>query len=105
MCKASRCRPCKVFKPKYEQLANVFSDGAFYSVVGDRNDSTRQLMRDYKVRATPTFMFFRNGKQVHSHSGVNADNMMAALQATLKDGETGDFRTAADILKKDKVEN
>ena len=99
MCKASKCRPCKTFKPKYAGLAEIFSDCEFYSVIGDRNDSTRQLMRDYKVRATPTFLFFRNGKEVHSHSGVNAQNMLNALKECIKSDEAGDLEAAKAVLE------
>lgn len=59
------------------------------------------MMRSYKVRATPTFLFFRNGEQVHSHSGINAQRMVDALKAAVKPTEVGyceEVKFAADVL-------
>jgi thioredoxin 1 len=102
MCKASGCRPCKTFRPRFGLLATLFSDASFYEVIGDRNDSTKTLMRSQKVRATPTFLFFRNGERVHDHSGIKAEKMLEALKATVLPGEAGyteDFARAAEFLE------
>lgn len=75
MCKAKGCRPCKQFARKFSKLAEHFSDCTFAEVIGDRNDSTRGMMRSMKIRATPTFVFFRSGTKVHEHSGINAQKV------------------------------
>ena len=89
MCKAKGCRPCKQFAGKYAKLAEHFADAVFCEVVGDRNDSTRGMMRSMKIRATPTFVFFRDGERIHEHSGVNAQKMIDALGQAVQEGESG----------------
>ncbi|WPT11386.1 Thioredoxin [Picochlorum sp. SENEW3] len=89
MCKAKGCRPCKQFKSKYDTLANYFTDAVFCEVIGDRNESTRNMMRKMKIRATPTFVFYRNEEKVHEHSGINPQKMIDALEAHVLEGETG----------------
>lgn len=89
MCKAKGCRPCKQFAGKYAKLAEHFSDAVFCEVIGDRNDSTRGMMRSMKIRATPTFVFFRDGERIHEHSGVNAQKMIDALGQAVREGESG----------------
>lgn len=89
MCKAKGCRPCKQFGRKYEKLAGHFVDATFCDVFGDRNESTRGMMRSMKIRATPTFVFFRGGEVVHQHSGVNPQKMLDALKVAVQPGEAG----------------
>ena len=89
MAKAKGCRPCKQFQKKYETIAEHFSDSVFVTCIGDRNDSTRGLMRSLKVRATPTFMFFRGQEKVHEHSGINGQKMLDALEDNVLEGEAG----------------
>eukprot|EP00889_Picochlorum_renovo_P006441 jgi/Picre1/33471/NNA_008795.t1 len=89
MCKAKGCRPCKQFKSKYDTLAKYFTDAVFCEVIGDRNESTRNMMRKMKIRATPTFVFYRNEEKVHEHSGINPQKMIDALEAHVMEGETG----------------
>ena len=58
-------------------------------------------MRSLKVRATPTFVFFRNGENVHMHSGINGQKMVDALKVSVKPEESGfceEVKFAADLL-------
>ena len=89
MAKAKGCRPCKQFSRKYNTIAEHFSDSVFVTCIGDRNDSTRGLMRNMKVRATPTFLFFRGGEKVHEHSGINGQKMLDALEDAVGGGGAG----------------
>ena len=89
MCKAKGCRPCKQFSRKFNRLAEHFTDAVFCEVIGDRNESTRNMMRSMKIRATPTFVFFRNGEKIHEHSGINPQKMIDALESAVFDGEAG----------------
>lgn len=89
MAKAKGCRPCKQFQRKYDTIAEHFSDSVFVACIGDRNESTRGLMRSLKVRATPTFMFFRGQEKVHEHSGINGQKMLDALEEYVVEGEAG----------------
>ena len=59
------------------------------------------MMRSLKIRATPTFVFFRGGEQIHMHSGINGQKMVDALKVAVKPEETGfceEVKFAASIL-------
>jgi thiol-disulfide isomerase/thioredoxin len=104
MCKATGCRPCRQFRRKYGKLASHYSDAIFCEVVGDESESTRKMMRELKIRATPTFLFYRNGEMVHTHSGINAQKMVDALKQAVLFSEAGycsEVKFAADLLMAD----
>ena len=73
MAKAKGCRPCKQFSRKYNTIAEHFSDSVFVTCIGDRNDSTRGLMRNMKVRATPTFLSRGGGERAKEYGGIKGE--------------------------------
>ncbi len=85
----------QAFRPKYGKLAAHYSDAIFCEIMGDRSEGTRNMMRAQKVRATPTFIFFRDGENVHSHSGINAQKMVDAIKSMVQEGEAGYCAEAA----------
>ncbi len=89
MCKSKSCHPCKLFKPKFGKLAAAFSDAAFCEITGDRNPGTVAMMRAMAIKATPTFVIFRGGEKLHSHSGKQAAKLIDALLAQAAPGEAG----------------
>ncbi|EFN51580.1 hypothetical protein CHLNCDRAFT_140076 [Chlorella variabilis] len=89
MCKATHCRPCKLFARKYAAAAAQYSDALFTEIYGDETKATRQMMIDMKVRVTPTFAIFRGGEKVHSHGGINETNLHRYISKYLQEGEAG----------------
>jgi thiol-disulfide isomerase/thioredoxin len=70
---SSTCSPCRIVEPVFERLAEERTRGrsganlpAFVKVSID-TPSAQQLASQYAVRATPTFIFFLDGKQVSSY--------------------------------------
>lgn len=62
------------------------------------------MMRSLKVKATPTFIFFRNGESVHMHSGINGQKMIDALKVAVRPSEAGfceEVKFAAALLSSD----
>jgi thioredoxin 1 len=87
------CRPCLAFEPKYERLARQYGDAArLVKVNGNENGNTIELCRDQlKVERTPTFIFFRDGQEIHRHTGINLDVFHEAMaEAGLELGPTED---------------
>ena len=78
-CKASSCRPCKMFARKYGRLAAATPDAVFLVITGDESAETRAMMMAMKVRVTPTFFVYRGGEIVKTATGVNENNLKAAL--------------------------
>ncbi|GAX73882.1 hypothetical protein CEUSTIGMA_g1332.t1 [Chlamydomonas eustigma] len=89
MCKSSHCKPCKAFMLKYHGLATRFPDYVFLDVIGDESPVTRKMMVDYKIKATPTFLLFRDGSLQETVSGTGSNKLLRSLLAQLKEGERG----------------
>jgi thioredoxin 1 len=69
------CGPCKMIYPKVVEMSLAYPDAVFLKINGDTDNNTRTLMRKWSVRAVPNFRFFRNGEQVHSHTGAKLDEL------------------------------
>jgi len=67
------CGPCKLIYPHFASLSEELPNVTFLKVMGDDNESTRSLMRDWGVKVVPLFILFRNGMRVHDWSGAKAD--------------------------------
>jgi thioredoxin 1 len=69
------CGPCKMIFPKLVEMSLAYPDAVFLKINGDVNNDTRTLMRKWGVRAVPSFRFFRNGQQVHAHTGAKLEEL------------------------------
>lgn len=78
---ADWCGPCKQIAPLYEQFAKASSVPGYLAFAKVNVDHNRQVAAQYGVSAMPTFMFFKNGKQV----GVNGQPVIRGADvASLK---------------------
>nr|ODN92616.1 hypothetical protein L203_00895 [Cryptococcus depauperatus CBS 7841] len=69
------CPPCKVIKPVYESIAALYAPtygarGARFVEVELGIGQGREIAGQYGVQATPTFMFFKDGKKVGDMKGA-----------------------------------
>lgn len=70
------CRPCKAFTSTYEKISNRYDDVYFLKFNGNENDDTKDMFKNrLKARVTPTYYFFKNGKQIHCHTGANKSRL------------------------------
>lgn len=84
----SWCRPCKRFNSAYERLAAAYPNVVFLRLNGNDSEDTKQLFKKkLKIRATPSFLFFRNAELVGSTTGANTSRFETVMRAMLKDGE------------------
>lgn len=60
------CGPCKMFKPIVEQFASEHSDLTVEYISLDGQDN------QYEIRAVPTCIFIKNGKEVSRFSGAKS---------------------------------
>jgi Ca2+-binding EF-hand superfamily protein/thiol-disulfide isomerase/thioredoxin len=82
------CRPCKRFAPVYQRMAAAYPEVIFLHLNGNDNDETKQLFKHkLKIRATPSFLFFRGGVVVDSCSGANPARFESHLRKLLKGEE------------------
>ncbi|AYU79404.1 Thioredoxin/Thioredoxin-like [Leishmania donovani] len=74
---ATWCGPCKVIAPLLENLASRKQHVNFAKVDVDR---TPDVIRDYPVRAMPTFYFFRDGNVVATFEGADINSVTQLVQ-------------------------
>ncbi|KAK7421158.1 hypothetical protein QQZ08_010088 [Neonectria magnoliae] len=61
---ADWCPPCKAIAPVYETLADKHSVPETLAFAKVNVDHVQDVARTYRVTAMPTFLFFKDGKQV-----------------------------------------
>jgi len=62
------CSICSEMAPVYEELARKYAGKAAFAKLNMREN--RKKPDDYEVYVTPTFIFFRNGREVHRLGGL-----------------------------------
>lgn len=84
------CPPCRMIKPAYESIAEAQypefgpRGARFVEIELDRGDG-QNLASRYGVRATPTFMFFKDGKKVDEMAGADKRGLENKIEAFLDD--------------------
>lgn len=64
---ADWCPPCKAISPVFESLAAKNSNANKLAFAKVNIDHVQDVARTYRVNSVPTFIFFKNGKQVAVH--------------------------------------
>ena len=67
------CGPCKVVYPHFAGLSEELPDVTFVKIMGDHDQDTRALMKEWGVRVVPLFFLFRNGEKIGEWSGAKPD--------------------------------
>lgn len=73
---AQWCGPCKMIAPALAQAAKDNPDIIVLKVDVDEQD---EITQEYGIAAMPTFLFFKNGKQVKEFSGANKEKLLAHI--------------------------
>jgi thioredoxin 1 len=85
---ADWCGPCKAMNPVIQDVARTVQGTVRVIKVNiDKSDSAASA---FNVNAVPTFILFRNGKQVWRHSGmIDKQNLLRVIQASSQSGTAG----------------
>ena len=76
---ASWCGPCKMATPEVEAVAEAVGDKAVVAKVNI--DELPELTTRYNVKAVPTFIVFRGGKEVSRFTGFKTrKDLLAAVE-------------------------
>lgn len=78
---ATWCGPCKHVAPKFEELSRLFPSVTFLKV---DVDESAELTERFDVRAMPTFVFLRDGIQIHKIEGADLKAIGQALEVMSK---------------------
>ena len=62
------CVPCKRMSPILTSLENQYNDEFYVAKVNIAYD--KELVDEYQIKSTPTFLIFKNGKVVEQFSGI-----------------------------------
>jgi thioredoxin 2 len=62
------CGPCRAMAPMFEQAARKLASEARFVKVN--TDAEQALAARYAIRAIPTLILFRSGREVRRHSGA-----------------------------------
>lgn len=65
---ADWCGPCKMMAPVLKQVKDNLGDRV--SIIKVNVDNNQNLAAKFQVRGVPTFILFKNGKQLWRQSGV-----------------------------------
>ncbi|KAK6850693.1 thioredoxin-like protein [Apiospora arundinis] len=82
---ADWCGPCKAIAPLLEELAQNHSLPGLMAVVKVNVDKAQDIARQYNISAMPTFLFFKEGRQVAVNGqrhlqGANPPVLKAAVE-------------------------
>ncbi|KAF8583356.1 DUF862-domain-containing protein [Ramaria rubella] len=70
------CAPCRIVEPVFESLAHSnASENVVFAIVDIVTGLGGQIANEWNVRATPTFLFFLDGKKVHELKGADAGEL------------------------------
>lgn len=74
---ATWCGPCKMMLPIVEELAK--EEGGKFKVAKINVDEANDLAQEYEVMSIPTFIVFKNGKEVERVMGAQAKEKLLEL--------------------------
>ncbi|KAK7193300.1 thioredoxin [Paraphaeosphaeria sporulosa] len=69
---ATWCPPCKAIAPLYEQLSKANSAPGKITFTKINIDEVPELAAQFQISAIPTFLIFKNGKQIEEIRSANA---------------------------------
>ncbi|KAI0381158.1 thioredoxin domain-containing protein [Hypomontagnella monticulosa] len=94
---ADWCGPCKAIAPRYEALAQQHSAPNVLAFAKVNVDQAQDIARQYGITAMPTFMFFKEGKQVavNGQSAIRGADPQSLSAAAEKLGGLAKKRMAA----------
>ncbi|CAN0115423.1 unnamed protein product [Heterosigma akashiwo] len=77
---ADWCGPCKQIAPEFQKMFEEMGGVNFAKVNVDKNKESSQK---YQVKSMPTFVFIKNGAEVHRVQGANAAGLRSDIQARM----------------------
>lgn len=69
---ATWCGPCQTMSPILKQVKDELGEAV--SIIKIDVDKNKALATKFQVRGVPTFMLFKNGKQVWKQAGLLTKN-------------------------------
>jgi len=74
---ASWCGPCQQMKPKFAAISDRYAKRATFLAVDV--DKAKPIAQKYAVSSMPTFVFFKDGKELDRFSGADEQKLETAI--------------------------
>lgn len=86
---ADWCGPCKAIAPHFLKMASTYSIPGFLAFAKVNVDNVGSVAQKHGITAMPTFMFFKDGKQVgvNGNATIQGANLPALNLAVEKMGK------------------
>ncbi|KAF2632906.1 thioredoxin-domain-containing protein [Macroventuria anomochaeta] len=105
---ATWCPPCKQIAPIYNQLSTAHSAAGKFAFVKVNVDEAREIAAQYGIQAMPTFLLFKDGKQVEEVKGADPRKLKAVVEgasAGLKSSGSATPSAAPKTQEKEKTDD
>ena len=100
---ATWCPPCKQIAPIYAQLSSTHSSGNF-AFVKVNVDEAREIAAQYGIQAMPTFLLFKNGKQIEEIKGADPRKLKTVIESASADlKSSGGSASGPKVQEKEKT--
>ncbi|KAJ4323301.1 hypothetical protein N0V94_001917 [Neodidymelliopsis sp. IMI 364377] len=78
---ATWCPPCKTIAPIYNQLSTAHAVPGKFAFVKVNVDEAREIAAQYGIQAMPTFLLFKDGKQVEEVKGADPRKLKSIVES------------------------
>lgn len=82
---ATWCPPCKQIAPIYNQLSTAHSASGNFAFVKVNVDEAREIAAQYGIQAMPTFLLFKDGKQIEEIKGADPRKLRSVIESATAD--------------------
>mmetsp|Transcript_5059 Transcript_5059/g.6290 ORF Transcript_5059/g.6290 Transcript_5059/m.6290 type:complete len:115 (+) Transcript_5059:37-381(+) len=79
---ATWCGPCKMISPKYKELSQKYGKKLVFCECDV--DAAEDFVEHCGVKAMPTFVFFKNGKELSRIKGADVKGLTKAIEGCAK---------------------
>ncbi|KAI9776539.1 MAG: hypothetical protein M1839_009520 [Geoglossum umbratile] len=80
---ADWCGPCKAIAPAYEQFSKSLSKPGKVAFVKVNTDDQQDIARKYEITAMPTFLIFKESREVKRIRGADARALKEAIDTVI----------------------
>lgn len=77
---ATWCPPCKQIAPIYNQLSTAHAAEGNFAFVKVNVDEAREIAAQYGIQAMPTFLLFKDGKQIEEIKGADPRKLKSVVE-------------------------
>jgi len=82
-CYSNWCGPCKMISPKVDTLNELFGDYVRVEKIDIEEDKYESFVEEHNIQNLPTFLFFKDGKEINRYVGSNFETLKERISQLL----------------------